>query len=98
MVRLRAVEHGREALMASTVGVSAFVAVDGTVIDATGFNTQAVVVRQMRLGAPRTLATTLGYWPEIVLVALTVCLLVGAAVVRRRSGAAGRQATGVEEP
>ena len=38
MVRLRAVEHGREALMASTVGVSAFVGTDGTVYDATGFN------------------------------------------------------------
>ena len=38
MVRLRAVEHGRPALMASTVGVSAFVDADGKVHDATQFN------------------------------------------------------------
>ena len=50
MVRLRAVEHGRAALMASTVGVSAFVDRDGRVSGATGFNTRAVVVRQLRLG------------------------------------------------
>ena len=35
MVRLRAVEHGRPALMASTVGVSAFVDAAGAVYDAT---------------------------------------------------------------
>lgn len=97
MVRLRAVEHGREALMASTVGVSAFVTADGTVIDATGFNTQAVVVREMRLGETRTLATTLGYWPEVGLVALAVVVLVGAAVVRRRAGVTGRLPTASHE-
>jgi apolipoprotein N-acyltransferase len=84
MVRLRAVEHGREALMASTVGVSAFVTADGTVVDATGFNTEWVMVREMRVGSARTLATTLGYWPEAVLVASAVAVFVGAVVVRRR--------------
>jgi apolipoprotein N-acyltransferase len=84
MVRLRAVEHGRDSLMASTVGVSAFVATDGTVIDATGFNTGRVVVGEMRLGSTRTLATTLGYWPEALLVASAVALLVTAALARRR--------------
>ncbi|HEU5108296.1 MAG TPA: apolipoprotein N-acyltransferase, partial [Micromonosporaceae bacterium] len=82
MVRLRAVEHGREALMASTVGVSAFVTTDGTVIDATGFNEPAVVVREMQTGATRTLATTLGNGPEWGLVALAVAALVVAAVMR----------------
>jgi apolipoprotein N-acyltransferase len=83
MVRLRAVEHGREALMASTVGVSAFVRTDGTVVDASGFNVPAVAVREMRLGTTRTLATSLGYWPELGLVALAVAALRGAALVRR---------------
>ena len=69
MVRLRAVEHGREALMASTVGVSGFVGADGRVTGATGFNTAAVVVRQMHLGDARTLATRLGWWPEVALLA-----------------------------
>ncbi|HEU4426072.1 MAG TPA: apolipoprotein N-acyltransferase [Pilimelia sp.] len=84
MVRLRAVEHGRESLMSSTVGVSGFVRTDGTVVDATGFNTGAVVVREMHPAVARTLATTLGHWPEVVLVALGLGVLVAAAVLRRR--------------
>ncbi|KAB1927226.1 apolipoprotein N-acyltransferase [Micromonospora noduli] len=84
MVRLRAVEHGRPALMASTVGVSGFVAPDGRVSDATGFNTREVVVRQLRLDDGRTLATRLGWWPEVALAALAAAALVGAAVLRRR--------------
>ncbi|RAO56615.1 Apolipoprotein N-acyltransferase [Micromonospora saelicesensis] len=84
MVRLRAVEHGRPALMASTVGVSGFVAPDGRVSDATGFNTREVVVRQLRLDDERTLATRLGWWPEVALAALAAAALVGAAVLRRR--------------
>ncbi|RZT78651.1 apolipoprotein N-acyltransferase [Micromonospora violae] len=84
MVRLRAVEHGRPALMASTVGVSGFVAPDGRVSDATGFNTREVVVRQLRLDDGRTLATRLGWWPEVTLAALAVAALLGAAVLRRR--------------
>ncbi|MEU8421174.1 apolipoprotein N-acyltransferase [Micromonospora sp. NPDC048835] len=84
MVRLRAVEHGRPALMASTVGVSGFVAPDGRVSDATGFNTREVVVRQVRLDDGRTLATRLGWWPEVALAALAAAALVGAAVPRRR--------------
>ncbi|MBQ1014889.1 apolipoprotein N-acyltransferase, partial [Micromonospora sp. M51] len=83
-VRLRAVEHGRPALMASTVGVSGFVAPDGRVSDATGFNTREVVVRQVRLDDGRTLATRLGWWPEVTLAALAAAALVGAAVLRRR--------------
>jgi apolipoprotein N-acyltransferase len=84
MVRLRAVEHGRAALMASTVGVSGFVAPDGRVSDATGFNTREVVVRQLRLDDGRTLATRLGWWPEVALAGLAVAALAGAAVLRRR--------------
>lgn len=84
MVRLRAVEHGRAALMASTVGVSGFVSPDGRVDGATGFNTAEVVVRQMRLGDGPTPATRAGVWPEVALAALAVAALAGAAVRRRR--------------
>lgn len=84
MVRLRAVEHGRDALMASTVGVSGFVTADGKVHQATGFNTGAVVVRQLRVSQRRTLATRLGLWPELVLVVAAVGALAGTAVLRRR--------------
>jgi apolipoprotein N-acyltransferase len=84
MVAERAVEHGREAMMVSTVGVSAFVDTAGTVIGATGFNHPAVVVREVRLGGPRTLATRLGHWPEMAAVALVLLALAGAAPMRRR--------------
>jgi apolipoprotein N-acyltransferase len=87
MVRLRAVEHGRDALMVSTVGVSAFVGTSGDVHGATGFNTQAVVVRDMHLNATRTLATRLGQWPEIAGVVMTLVALVGVLVLRRRRSA-----------
>lgn len=84
MVRLRAVEYGRDALMASTVGVSAFVDADGRVYDASTFDTQATLVRQVRLGGGRTLAAVLGEAPEWVLVALALGVLVAAGVLRRR--------------
>ncbi|MBL7257761.1 apolipoprotein N-acyltransferase [Paractinoplanes lichenicola] len=84
MVRLRAVEHGREALMSSTVGVSGFVGTDGRVHDSSGFNVAAVMVRDMRLGGTTTLATRLGHWPEMAMVALAVVALAGALPLRRR--------------
>jgi apolipoprotein N-acyltransferase len=71
--------------MASTVGVSGFVSPDGRVDGATGFNTDAVVIRQMRLGDGRTLATRLGVWPEAVLVVAAGLVLAGAALARRRT-------------
>jgi apolipoprotein N-acyltransferase len=84
MVQLRAVESGREALMASTVGVSGFVGADGRVTGATGFNTPAVVVREVHLGDARTVATRVGFWPEVVLAGLAVATLVVAVLIRRR--------------
>lgn len=84
MVRLRAVEHGRPALMASTVGVSGFVGVDGTVYDQSAFNTRAVLVRELWLGDGRTLATRLGWWPEVGMVGLAAVALAGATVLRLR--------------
>ncbi|MEV0726713.1 apolipoprotein N-acyltransferase [Micromonospora purpureochromogenes] len=83
MVRLRAVEHGRGALMASTVGVSGFVTPDGRVSGATGFNTRAVVLRQMALADGRTPATRVGVWPELALAGLAVAVLVAAGGLRR---------------
>jgi apolipoprotein N-acyltransferase len=83
MVRLRAVEHGREALMASTVGVSALVDSAGRVRGATEFNTAAVVVGDMRVQGPRTLSTRLAAWPELAGVGFLVAALVGAGACRR---------------
>ncbi len=84
MVRLRAVEHGRAALMASTVGVSAFVDAHGTVSQATGFNTPSVVVAHLRLGGTRTLATETGPAPEYGLVGLAAIALLAAGLLRWR--------------
>ncbi|GII22430.1 apolipoprotein N-acyltransferase [Planosporangium mesophilum] len=84
MVRLRAVEHGRDATMVSTVGISAFVTADGRVHEVTGFNTPAVEARVLRLRDTRTLATGLGAWPEYVLLAAAAAALVGAALLGRK--------------
>jgi apolipoprotein N-acyltransferase len=84
MVRERAVEHGRDSLMVSTVGVSAMVGADGDVKASTGFNVPAVVVGEMRLSATRTLATRLGHWPEMTAAALALIALAGALPMRRR--------------
>ncbi|GGL09536.1 apolipoprotein N-acyltransferase [Mangrovihabitans endophyticus] len=86
MVRLRAVEHGRESLMASTVGVSAFVGTAGQVRASTGFNVDAVVVREMRLGGARTLATRVGNRPEMAAVVLAAVAIIAAFPLRRRRG------------
>ena len=83
MVRLRAVEHGRDAMMVSTVGVSGFVDSYGGVHQETGFNTAAVKVRAIHLGSSRTLATRLGVSPEIAAVVLAVAALAAAFVLRR---------------
>jgi apolipoprotein N-acyltransferase len=85
MVRLRAVEHGRSSLMASTVGISGFVTADGKVHDATAFDTAAVVIRELPLGGSTTLATRLGAWPELALTVLAAIALV-MAVAKRRGG------------
>jgi apolipoprotein N-acyltransferase len=90
MVRLRAVEHGRDALMASTVGVSGFVTADGTVHRATGFNRPAVIQQELHLGTGRTPATTLRGWLEWSLVALALAglaLRAGQVVSARRRDA-----------
>jgi apolipoprotein N-acyltransferase len=97
MVRLRAVEHGREALMVSTVGVSAFAGTDGRVHARTGFDVGAVEVRDMRLGGPDTLATRSGRWPEVAGAALAVAALAAALPLRGRRRRAGTEDVTAEE-
>jgi apolipoprotein N-acyltransferase len=82
MVRLRAVEHGRDALMASTVGISAFVDASGGVHQATGFNVPATEIRTLHLGERRTLATYLGPLPEQLICGLAVAALITAGLLR----------------
>jgi apolipoprotein N-acyltransferase len=83
MVRLRAVEHGRPALMASTVGVSAFVDRTGRAYEVTGFDVPAVIQTELRLGSGRTMATDLGALPELALVVAALGALAAAIALRR---------------
>jgi apolipoprotein N-acyltransferase len=85
MVRLRAVEHGRAAIMSSTSGVSATVTADGEVLDESGLFTRATFVRALRLGEHRTLATTVGGAPELVLSLAGLVPLVAGVWLRRRA-------------
>ncbi|HTJ33935.1 MAG TPA: apolipoprotein N-acyltransferase [Dactylosporangium sp.] len=96
MVRLRAVEHGRDALMASTVGISAFADSTGATSGETQFNHPAVVLAELRLSNQRTLATRLGAIPEYVIVALALAGI-GVVALRRRREQLATTDDGTEE-
>ncbi|WP_392542120.1 apolipoprotein N-acyltransferase [Oryzobacter telluris] len=80
--RLRAIEHGRSVVHVSTVGVSGFIAPDGTVSGKTGLFTA-----EQRLGRPvvRTETTPsdrMGPWPERA-AGLALLLLVAGSIAAR---------------
>ncbi len=62
--RLRAVEHGRSVVHVSTVGVSAFIAPDGTVTDKSALFTAHQAVADVTARADRTVADRIGPLPE----------------------------------
>jgi apolipoprotein N-acyltransferase len=68
MSRLRAVEHGRAVAHVSTVGVSALIQPDGSVLRRSGHFTQQTLLASLPLRTDLTLATRLGAWPEVLLV------------------------------
>ncbi len=81
--RLRAIEHGRSVVHVSTVGVSGFIAPDGTVSAKTGLFTA-----QQRLGRPVVRSETtpsdrMGPWPERVAGLALLLLAVGSTATRR---------------
>ena len=69
--------------MSSTVGVSAFIDPAGNVYDATQFNAKAVIERTVVLRTGRTMATRLGYLPELALVVVALGFLVAGVTLRR---------------
>ncbi|WP_157519526.1 apolipoprotein N-acyltransferase [Modestobacter sp. Leaf380] len=88
MGRLRAVEFGRSVVMASTSGISAVIAPDGTLVRSSGLFTAATFVEEIAQRDGRTLASRVGAGPEWVLTALGVAALagaVGSGVIRRRA-------------
>ncbi|HYY11690.1 MAG TPA: apolipoprotein N-acyltransferase, partial [Kineosporiaceae bacterium] len=83
MSRLRAVESGRAVVQISTVGVSGFVAPDGTLVQRSGLFTADVLTARLPLRTGLTVATRVGEAPEIALSALG-CILVAATRLGRR--------------
>ena len=88
MARLRAVEHDRAVIVASTTGYSAIIAPDGRLITSSGTWLQAELEARVPLVTNTTLADHLGPWPEYVIIALTLAALAFAAArsVRSRYG------------
>ena len=84
MSRLRAVELGRSVAHISTVGVSALIAPDGSMVEVSGHFTAETLSASLPLRQDLTLATRLGSWPEAALTALGVIGAVGGAVRGRR--------------
>jgi apolipoprotein N-acyltransferase len=84
MSRVRSVEHDRASIVATTSGVSATIAPDGTVTQSTKEFTPDVLVERTPLLDTTTLATRLGAGPEWVLVVLGVAAVGAANVMRRR--------------
>jgi len=94
MARIRAVEFDRSVVVASTTGVSAIVAPDGSLIVHSGTWQQAVLQARVPLLTGRTLAERLGGWPEYVITALTILALLIAAAGAIAGRRADQRSTG----
>jgi apolipoprotein N-acyltransferase len=90
MAQVRAVEHNRAVVVASTTGVSAIIAPDGRFLARTGIWQRAVIEARVPLRTSTTLADRLGGWPEGILTGATVAVLAWmlalAVADRRRTG------------
>ena len=85
MARIRAVEHDRAVVVASTTGYSAIVAPDGHLITSSGTWRQAELEAKVPLLSYTTLADRVGSWPEYAIVALTLTAFAFVAI-RQHSG------------
>ncbi|MCP2167535.1 apolipoprotein N-acyltransferase [Goodfellowiella coeruleoviolacea] len=93
MSRLRAVEHGRAVVVSATTGVSAIVAPDGTITQATQLFTPDAVVQTVPLRSVSTLATRLGTAPEWGMTGIGLLAVVFAVAVRARRRRGSGQTT-----
>jgi apolipoprotein N-acyltransferase len=87
IARIRAMENDRSVVVASTTGVSAIIAPDGSLIAHSGTWRPAILEARVPLLANATLAERVGSWPEYV-----ITFLVLAALARVIAGAASRRA------
>ena len=88
MARIRAIEHDRAVVVASTTGVSAIIAPDGTMIARSRTWRPAALDERVPLRTDVTLADRVGAWPEGVISAAVLAALAwalaGAVRGRRR--------------
>ena len=95
MARIRAIEHDRAVVVASTTGVSAIIAPDGRLIARTGLWERAEIEARVPLLTSTTLADRLGGWPEVLLswatVAAMAWALAGAIRQQRQRPPGGRR-------
>jgi apolipoprotein N-acyltransferase len=84
MARIRAIEHDRAVVVASTTGVSAIISPDGRLVAATRTWRRAEIEARVPLLTTATLADRLGGWPEGLLCWATVAAMAWAAVAARR--------------
>ena len=93
MARIRAVESDRAVVVASTTGVSAIIAPDGSLVARTGTWRQAILESRVPLLSTVTLADHLGAVPEYLITGLTVAAFCWAAycwaAARRRARRGG---------
>jgi len=75
MARIRAMQYNRAVVVASTTGISAIIAPDGSLLASTRTWTQAEIEAKVPLLTSQTLAARLGGWPEAILVWATVAAL-----------------------
>lgn len=89
MARVRAVEHDRSVVVASTTGISAIIAPDGSLLASTKTWTSAEIEARVPLISATTLADRVGGAPEAVLVGGTLAAMawvVAQELRRRRAG------------
>jgi apolipoprotein N-acyltransferase len=103
MARIRAIEHDRTVVVASTTGISAIIAPDGALLATSKTWQQAEIEARVPLRSTRTLADEIGGWPEglITFATLAALALVLARVIlerRRRAPGASARAPKPEAP
>ena len=96
MARIRAIEHDRAVVVASTTGISAIIAPDGRLLASSRTWQQAEIEARVPLRTTTTLADEIGGWPEGLITFATLAALalalIGLIRERRRPTAASRQA------
>ena len=87
--RLRAIETGKDVIVASTNGISGIAEADGDVVSRSTSGQPQVLVDRVRLGDGLTLGVRIGGWLEYA-ASLVAAIMVVVAVVRRRRERRGR--------